>query len=262
MLSLKPASTETTPCKICQQPAPLFGLVDFNRNCQIPDGVKLALTGTPVYYRRCGSCGFLFTDAFDGWSQDEFKTHIYNGGYLAVDPGYLEIRPCSNAGLVQQVFGAHKTTLRVLDFGGGNDVLCSELRAAGFPVATTYDPFVQEYAKPPDGKFNLITCFETLEHMPDPLKGIGAIVERLADPGLVLFSTLLQPPDFEKLGMNWWYVGPRNGHVSMFSRDALVKAWRSHGCQTGSFNDNLHVAFHAMPDFARHLFKANSPAAT
>jgi 2-polyprenyl-3-methyl-5-hydroxy-6-metoxy-1,4-benzoquinol methylase len=61
-------------------------------------------------------------------------------------------------------------------------VLCSELRAAGFPVATTYDPFVPEYAAAPAGKFGLITCFETLEHMPDPVKGIGAIVEKLAEP--------------------------------------------------------------------------------
>ena len=82
MLSLKPPSTEARPCKICRQPAPLFGLVDFNRNCQIPDCVKLPLTGTPVYYRRCNACGFLFTDAFDDWSPDDFKTHIYNGGYL------------------------------------------------------------------------------------------------------------------------------------------------------------------------------------
>jgi 2-polyprenyl-6-hydroxyphenyl methylase/3-demethylubiquinone-9 3-methyltransferase len=148
----------------------------------------------------------------------------------------------------------------VLDFGGGNDVLCAELRTAGFPVAATFDPFVAEFATPPDGKFNLITCFETLEHMPDPLGGIGAIVAHLADPGLILFSTLLQPADFEKLGMNWWYVGPRNGHVSMFSRDALARAWRSHGCNTGSFNDNLHVAFRTMPDFAKPLFKITQPA--
>ena len=160
---------------------------------------------------------------------------------------------------MQQVFGAHKATLRVLDFGGGNDVLCSELRAAGFPVATTYDPFVPEYAKPPEGKFDLVTCFETLGHVPDPVAGIGAVVAHLADPGLVLFSTLLQPQGFDQLGMNWWYVGPRNGHISMFSRDALNKAWRFHGCQTGWFNDNLHVAFRTMPEFAKHLLGQASP---
>lgn len=255
MLSLKPAAPGPTPCKICRQPAPLYGVVDFNRCCEIPGGIKLPLSGTPVHYRRCGACGFLFTDAFDDWSQDDFKTHIYNAGYLAVDPEYADVRPRGNAGLVQRLFGAHKTEMRVLDYGGGNDVLCSELRAAGFPVAVTYDPFVLEYAQAPAGKFDLVTCFETLEHMPDPLAGIGAIAANLAEPALVLFSTLLQPPDFDSLGLNWWYVGPRNGHISLFSRDALVKAWQQHGCQTGSFNSNLHVAFRTLPEFAKRLFK-------
>ena len=149
MMSLKPVSAAPVPCKICQQPTALFGVVDFNRCCEIPGGIKLPLTGTPVYYRRCGACGFLFTDAFDDWSDAEFKTNIYNAGYLAVDPDYAQARPRSNAAAVQQLFGAQIAELRVLDYGGGNDVLCSELRAAGFPVATTYDPFVPEYARPP-----------------------------------------------------------------------------------------------------------------
>lgn len=259
MLSLKPVTAEVMPCKICQQPSALFGFVDFNRNCQIPDAVKLPPMGTPVHYRRCSACGFLFTDAFDNWSQNDFRTHIYNAGYLAVDPGYLEERPRSNAALVKHLFGTHKEALRVLDYGGGNDVLCSELRASGFAVATTFDPFVPEYAKPPAGKFDLVTCFETLEHMPDPLAGIGAIVANLADPGLVLFSTLLQPPNFDKLAMNWWYVGPRNGHISMFSRAALIKAWRSYGCKTGSFDNNLHVAFRTVPEYARRLIPGTPP---
>lgn len=255
MMSLKPVSAEPAPCPICEAPAPLFGVVDFNRNCQIPNGVRLPLTGVPVYHRRCTACGFLFTDAFADWSHDDFKTHIYNDGYLAVDPEYLVERPRSNAGAVIQLFGEGGANRRVLDFGGGTDVLCAELRKAGFGTAVTYDPFVPAHAAPPEGTYDLITCFETLEHMPDPVKGIGLIVEKLADPGLVLFSTLLQPAEIEKLGVSWWYVGPRNGHVSMFSRDAMIKAFARHGCQTGSFNDNLHVAFRVLPDYAKHLFK-------
>ena len=132
------------------------------------------------------------------------------------------------------------------------------MRAAaggGISDAVTYDPFVPEFATPPPGKFDLITCFETLEHMPDPLGGIGDIVAHLDEPGLVLFSTMLQPADFDQLGMDWWYVGPRNGHISMFSRGALAKAWGRHGYRTGSFDDNMHVAFRTLPEFARHLAK-------
>jgi len=156
---------------------------------------------------------------------------------------------------VEQLFGAHKAEMRVLDYGGGNDVLCSTLRGAGYPIAVTYDPFVPDYAQRPGGTFDLVTCFETLEHMPDPIAGIAAMLASLAEPGLVLFSTLMQPQDFDRLRLNWWYVGPRNGHVSMFSRNALMLAWQHYGYQTASFNDNLHIAFRTLPVFAKHLVK-------
>ena len=81
MLSLTPVSAALVPCKICGEPAPLYGTVDFNRNCEIEGGIKLPPSGTPVRYRRCRGCGFLFTDAFDAWSQEDFKTYIYNEDY-------------------------------------------------------------------------------------------------------------------------------------------------------------------------------------
>ena len=255
MIQLKPANTSAVACKICGGDAPVCGSVDFNRNCEIEGGITLPPVGIPVAYRRCTACGFLFTDAFDEWSEADFKTHIYNAGYAAIDPDYAEARPRANADAVQQFVGAHKASVRVLDFGGGNDVLCATLRAAGFAAAVTYDPFVAEFSRAPAGAFDLVTCFDPLEHMPDPIAGIGAIVAHLADPGLVLFSTLLQPPDFDTLGLKWWYVGPRNGHVSMFSREALRLAWWRHGFQIASLNDNLHVAFKNVPEFAKRQSK-------
>src|SRR5208282_1230022 len=103
--NLKPVSAEPAPCKICGGEAPLYGVVDFNRNCEIPNGITLALTGTPIYYRRCGSCGFLFTDAFDDWNDEQFKAHIYNADYYSVDPGYVTERPTSNGEFVARLWG-------------------------------------------------------------------------------------------------------------------------------------------------------------
>ncbi len=255
MISLKTSASTVVPCKVCGGEAPVYGAVDFNRNCDIPGGVTLPPLGLPVVHRRCTACGFLFTDAFDDWSQADFKAHIYNADYIKVDPDYAQARPRANADAVLQLFGAHKATLRVLDFGGGNDVLAGVLRAAGVREAVTYDPFVGEFAQPPEGAFDLVTCFETLEHMPDPIAATGAIASYAADPGLILFSTLLQPPDFDRLGLKWWYVGPRNGHVSMFSRQALALAWRRHGFNLASLTANLHIAFKNMPAFAKRQGK-------
>ncbi len=103
MMNLKPFATTPAPCPICKAPAPLFGVVDFNRNCEIEGGVKLPPIGVPVYHRRCTGCGFLFTDAFDDWSHDDFKAHIYNEDYGAVDPEYRETRPRNNAALMMQL---------------------------------------------------------------------------------------------------------------------------------------------------------------
>ena len=126
------------PAKYASNRRRFTALVDFNRNCRSRDGVKLPPHGRAGLLPALRRCGFLFTDAFDDWSQDDFKTHIYNGGTSRSDPGYLEVTParqCRRRGA--QLFGAHKATLRVLDFGGGNDVLCG--RAAGGGLSRGHD---------------------------------------------------------------------------------------------------------------------------
>jgi SAM-dependent methyltransferase len=245
---LKPVTTASRPCKICGNAAALFGVVDFHKRC-LQDQIRLPLSGVPVYYRRCDSCGFLFTDAFDDWSTDEFKAYIYNDDYRLFDPEYLGERPRANADNVKGLWSQYKAGLRVLDFGGGNDVFCATLRADGFLEAVTYDPMTPEFAQRPDGKFDLVTCFETLEHLPDPLAGIECIVGSLAEPGLCFFTTLVQPPDFNTQGLNWWYASPRNGHISLFSRQSLALAWGRHDYKLISHNDNVHFAFRTLPSY-------------
>ncbi len=253
--SLKPLRTAPQPCKVCDGSAPLYGVVDFHKSCQEERGFRLPLSGLPIYYRRCANCQFLFTDAFDDWSTEQFKRHIYNDGYLTVDPDYLTERPRSNAEVVARLWGAIKTQTRVLDYGGGSDAFCTALRASGFPTAVTFDPMVPEFARRPDGKFELVTCFETLEHLPDPAAGIASIIDCTAETGLIFMTTFAQPAGFENIGLHWWYVGPRNGHISIFSRQALSHAFGRHGYKLASFSDNIHIAFHTLPPFLAHLNK-------
>ncbi len=246
---LKPVSVGPLPCKICGGPAALYGVVDFNKSCEELRGFRLPLSGVPIYYRRCANCKFLFTDAFDDWSTEQFKAYIYNEGYAAIDPDYQGKRPLNNARFVTQLWGTIKARTRVLDYGGGNDVFCATLRANGFPIAVTYDPMVEEYARRPEEKFDLVTCFETLEHLPDPAGGVASLLEHTADQGHVFLTTVAQPVDFDQLGLNWWYVGPRNGHISIFSKQALALAFARHGYKFGSFSDTLHIAFQTLPPF-------------
>lgn len=250
---LRPADVRSRPCKVCGGASALFGVTDFSRSCEEVRGKVLPLQGAPVYYRRCEACGLVFTEAFDDWSQADFETHIYNSAYGEVDPDYEIIRPDHNAKLVGDGFAKAASTLSVLDYGGGNGRLALKLREAGFAATETYDPFFPDHRTRPGRTFDLVTCFETLEHMNDPTQGASDIASFLADGAMVLFSTLVQPADFARQGIGWWYIGPRNGHVTLHTRASLGLMWRQLGLQVHSFNDNLHAAFRTRPSFAQHL---------
>jgi len=242
-IHVRPVSAEVRPCKICGCAAELYGRVDFNRCCgELPEQ-KLPALGIPVHYHRCTGCGFLFTECFDDWTEDEFKQFIYNDDYVKVDPDYVEVRPAGIAAQMINQFGQDRSRIRILDYGGGNGLVARRLREAGFAHVETYDPFTPEFSARPDSKFDLITSYETVEHLPDPLSVFDVMVDLLTPSGVVLFSTLLQPPELERLGMTWWYVGPRNGHVSLFSARALAVAWQRRGFTVSSFNPGLHLAF-------------------
>jgi 2-polyprenyl-6-hydroxyphenyl methylase/3-demethylubiquinone-9 3-methyltransferase len=244
---LKTASLEPVPCKICGAPAHPFGAVDFNKSCDEPRAEKLPPLGIPVPFRRCANCGFLFTECFDDWADHDFKQFIYNDDYIKLDPDYVDRRPRLNANMLCTQFQADRAVLRMLDYGSGNGLLSRCLREAGFTTVESFDPFTPTFSHRPVGRFDVVTCFETMEHLTDPLAKIDDMVGLLSEIGVVIFSTLVQPADFESIGLSWWYVGPRNGHVSLFTREALAIAWRRHGFTVVSFNENTHLAFRNSP---------------
>lgn len=245
------AGREPTACKVCQGASPLFGVVDFHKSCEEARGRRLALSGCPVYYRRCQQCGFTFTETFDGWSREDFQRRIYNAEYILVDPDYAESRPSGNARLVAESFAGARETIRILDYGGGAGLLAKLLRAEGFD-AETYDPF-SELDRVPEGYFDLITCFEVMEHVPRPRDTARTMEGLLKEDSAILFSTLVQPEEFAHNGLGWWYAAPRNGHISLYSTAALALLFKPLGMKVASFNAALHMAYRRVPEFARHL---------
>ncbi len=253
-----PVCASRACCKCCGAPAPLYGVVDFNKSCEDARRQVFELSGMPIYYYRCPRCELLFTTACDRFSPEDFRTLIYNHDYALVDPDYREARPRGNAAMLARLFPTVKPR-RLLDYGGGNGLLAERLGPHGFPDARCYDPFVPAFAARPAGSFDCITSFEVVEHSTDPLCAFADMSSFLAEEGLILFSTVLQPPDLGGQRMNWWYVAPRNGHVSLFARKSLQVVSRGLGLQFGSFNDNLHALFRSAPAFARHLLPSPPP---
>jgi 2-polyprenyl-6-hydroxyphenyl methylase/3-demethylubiquinone-9 3-methyltransferase len=217
---------QAASCKICGVQGEFFDVVDFNKCCSEQEPYAFGCAGIPVQYLRCPRCEFVFTTFFDDWTPDEFARFVYNDDYIKVDGEYAGIRPRREAdNIAQRLRGL--THLRILDYGSGSGLFADHLRGYGFGQVENYDPFSNP--ERPHGRFDVITCFEVLEHTPTPRQTLADIADLLDPGGCVLFSTGVQPAEFARLRANWWYVAPRNGHASIFSLRSLAIAGRTAG---------------------------------
>lgn len=167
----------------------------------------------PVWYFKCTSCGSLQIE------RPHWLSRAYGGGNLsALDTGAAQ-RTLDNFVVASVV----KIILRsnvVLDFGGGDGLLCRLLRDYGVEclvedryATATYAPgFANKLDEAPD----LVLAFEVIEHFADPAKELPAVFERGARALLV--STQIFGDEDE----NWWYLARESGqHVFFYSYDAL-----------------------------------------
>lgn len=240
-------------CPVCSKPAQLYDVVDFNKSCEESNGTFLPLSGVPVYYALCPHCGFLFAPEFLEWSREDFLTRIYNDDYVTVDPDFQNARPQSSAKMLIEMFGANKDQFSHLDFGGGDGQLSRLLRAEGWD-STSYDPFFDPAASLDGRKFDLITAVEVFEHAPRPHEMMKQLLSAAHEGTFIYFSTFTHDRSVMKNGrIDWWYIAPRNGHVSIFSKHSLDLMGRMYGYQWGTFTDYLHCYCKAVPAWAQHL---------
>jgi SAM-dependent methyltransferase len=211
-------------CKVCQGDAVWFDRVDFNKYCNVTNFYGYGTAGVDVNYWRCLSCGYIFTRDFDEWSIEEFSKFIYNDDYIKVDSEYLRVRPEQYARDFAARFAGCEEA-RLLDYGSGAGLFVDLMRQAGFRHIEAYDPFSNPQR--PDGTFDIITCFEVIEHSADPVATLGDMKSLLREDGCIVFSQTVQPPDILAIRGNWWYLAPRNGHVSTYSEEALAALGRT-----------------------------------
>jgi len=134
---------------------------------------------------------------------------------------------------------------RVLDVGAGSGKLVRFLRARGVdaqgvePSRALFDRFLSEdsaftcamlddYRSSEARTFDVVTAFDVIEHVPDPIRFIGDVADVLEPGGLFFGST----PDVGSLtakgfGRRWHFYYPY--HLSYFARRTLARAAGLHG---------------------------------
>lgn len=225
-------------CKICDGAAHYFDVVDFNKYCSRQNSYQFGLIGEPVYFLRCEACGFIFTEHCDKWTAADFSQRIYNDDYVLVDGEYSRIRPGKEAERFVESVSAGRG-ISVLDFGSGTGIFAEKLKSFGYSDVESFDPFSSP-VRPP-GLFDVVTAIEVLEHSPSPRQTLREILSFAKPDCAIIFTTLIQPADVSSIRGQHWYVAPRNGHVSFYSRASLCDLSARFG-----LSYHMHRSYHVF----------------
>jgi hypothetical protein len=238
-----PALSHQAPlrCSACGAASPqALGDKDFAYSCNDHFEGQAQFPGadTPVRYHRCEVCQFTFTASLDGWSPRDFKAHIYNADYVRADPLFPDVRPRRNSQMVAALWNRSLPGTTVLDFGGGDGAFARGLLAMGHRCHTV-DPFHGEDTPGLLSSYDLITCFEVIEHIPhgDLDTWFATLLGYLSPRGTVLLSTELLDTD---MALSNWYIAPRNGHISLHTAASLQALTSRHGLSVYSINHEMH----------------------
>ena len=209
------------PCKLCGGFSPPFDSVDFFKYCSPTDpfafgfaGIHVGLSALPVTAASSSP-----TSSTTGRRKNSPPTST-----TPTMRGSTRNTPTSGPPTSPRMVAERLGTLRdidILDYGSGSGAFAERMAAHGFANITNYDPFSSPAR--PDGKFSLITCFEVIEHTVSPRACLEDMASVPRTRRLHRFLPAAAAADIETIRGSWWYIGPRNGHASIFTGDALAR---------------------------------------
>jgi 2-polyprenyl-3-methyl-5-hydroxy-6-metoxy-1,4-benzoquinol methylase len=194
-----------------------------------------------VKFWKCLNCGFIQTeDPF--WLEEAYQ--------LPFNPldVYLVHRPLELGEITEHlILNYFDRNKQYLDYGGGigfftrlmrdkdlnfyrQDKYAQNLYAQFFDIS---DIFLDKK------NFELVTCFEVLEHLDQPMNELTQIFSLSEN---VFFSTELQPNISVEEFENWPYIGELHGqHISFYTRksmEIIAKVFKRNYYSNGQ---NLHL---------------------
>lgn len=187
-----------------------------------------------VEYFKCNGCGFLFVEE-PFWLDEAYEKSI-----TEADTGLLTRNIDFSRKVAVLIYHHFKRNGVYLDYAGGYGVFTRLMRDAGFSFLHT-DPytenmFAREFEWDGSSKVDGVSCFECVEHLPNPLESIGEILSISKN---LIFSTEVLPspvPDTE-----WAYYSFEHGqHISFYETRTLEHIATSLGLHSTSVG-GLHL---------------------
>ncbi|NTW58826.1 MAG: class I SAM-dependent methyltransferase [Nitrospirae bacterium] len=193
-------------CRICSNDAPLFQ-------------TGVVLKKYTVSFFQCRSCGFMQTEE-PYWLPESYAEAINQSDVGIVD------RNVKMAKMTKSIISCYfNADAKFIDYGGGTGLFVRMMRDYGFDFYW-YDAHCQNVfargfeADPQPGTgYELVTAFEVMEHLADPLPEIERMLKLTRN---VLFTTTLRPRKAPNLDQWWYYELDHGQHVSFFTFKALA----------------------------------------
>jgi SAM-dependent methyltransferase len=215
-------------CKVCGGPSRVAFALPASK-----------LTGQPIPdkpsdcpYFECEQCHFLFSTVHDRGDQ----AALYDDAYWNQQDPDWHGRVNQTLRLVllaNRLLAADPWRLRILDFGCGMGTFVQtareslDLQVWGTDLIRPRFGLEHFLREPPERSFDLVVACEVIEHLPDPMEAMRRIRRTLVDGGVFAFQTAYY--DRGCCGRDWWYLGPANGHISLYSPEALDRLFAKLG---------------------------------
>jgi hypothetical protein len=171
-----------------------------------------------VAYLYCSQCGLLQTE------EPYWLDEAYSDAIALSDTGLLTRNIAVAMRLTALLTFAFPRRVRCVDAGGGYCVLTRLMRDIGFDFYWT-DPFCANLfakgfeADRAGGPFSVITAFEVMEHLHDPIAFMRQVLAKYHGESFAISTQLFEgsPPP-----LDWPYYSFETGqHVSFYQRRTL-----------------------------------------
>jgi len=190
-----------------------------------------------VPIRQCSQCNHLVgaiseqahSEANLEWNKDE--------GTWPKSIRRLERRRLRTLRQAAVLLGRKMKGLRLLDVGCSNGSLLDIALRHGLdpegvePAERAADDAIRRgftvhkgYVESLSGSYDVITTFEVIEHLRDPLPMLSACYRLLVPGGILVVGTgNTDSWTFRVLGTRWDYMNPGTGHINYFSSHSLSR---------------------------------------